>query len=65
MGDLNVQAMDWDERGVYFWLLCLCWCEETIPADPTELAKICRIPRKKFARNHAPTLALPTYRSRY
>ncbi len=50
MGDLNVQAMDWDERGVYFWLLCLCWCEETIPADPAELANICRIPRKKFTR---------------
>jgi uncharacterized protein YdaU (DUF1376 family) len=49
MGDLNVQAMDWDERGVYFWLICLCWGEEEIPADLKTLSAILRIPQRRLA----------------
>ena len=51
MSDANVLLMSWDERGVYMWLLYSCWLEGSIPADISELARICSpMTTRKMAR---------------
>jgi uncharacterized protein YdaU (DUF1376 family) len=40
MGDVNVQLMDWTQRGIYVWLIGLCWLQKSIPSDIGSLAKI-------------------------
>jgi len=48
LSDPNVIAMRMAERGAYITLLCLCWTEQVLPADPDELARLCKIPRSLF-----------------
>jgi len=49
LSDPNVISMRMAERGAYITLLCLCWMEQVLPADPDELARLCKIPRSIFA----------------
>jgi len=48
LSDPNVIGMRMAERGAYITLLCLCWTEQALPADPAQLAKLCKIPRPVF-----------------
>ena len=50
LADGRFAAMEYDERGVYFTLLCHAWLEEGIPADVKKLARLLRIPPRRFAR---------------
>jgi len=50
LADGDFAAMEYDERGVYFTLLCHAWLEQGIPADPKRLARLLRIPPRRFAR---------------
>src|SRR5262245_65155004 len=38
LADAHVLAMTNRERGMYMTLLCVCWLEQSISADPRELA---------------------------
>lgn len=49
-GDLNVQAMTWEQRGIYDHLIFCCWTEGSIPADTEELAGILKVSLKDFQR---------------
>ncbi len=48
MGDVNVQAMTWAERGIYHWLLCQAWQDGGIPADPKILARVLGLSLEEF-----------------
>lgn len=50
MSDVRVQAMTWEQRGMYHWLLCLAWNEGDIPADETALRRILRLTPRRFAK---------------
>ena len=56
MGDANVQAMTWEQRGMYHWLLCLAWNEGGIPADEDALRGILGLTKPRF-RNVWPAIA--------
>ena len=43
LADEKVMALSLTERGAYITLLCICWLEGSIPADPQALAKILRL----------------------
>jgi uncharacterized protein YdaU (DUF1376 family) len=43
MSDIHVQLMDWTQRGIYVWLIGVCWLEKTIPADIGSLAKLTHV----------------------
>jgi uncharacterized protein YdaU (DUF1376 family) len=38
--DLNVRGMSYEQRGVYWELVSLCWLEQGIPSDLNAIAKI-------------------------
>jgi len=44
MADIHVQLMDWTQRGIYVWLIGICWLEKSIPGDLGALAKLTHIP---------------------
>jgi uncharacterized protein YdaU (DUF1376 family) len=46
--DENVVVMSLLERGAYITLICQCWIDGTIPADPERLAKMCGSPLSAF-----------------
>ena len=46
--DAKVLAMDFEQRGVYVWLLSIAWDEGGIPADPAHLARLLGITRRKL-----------------
>lgn len=48
--DERVRMMSHRERGIYITLLCLCWTEQSLPADLTALAKLVNVPAKPFIR---------------
>lgn len=48
MGDANVQAMTWEQRGMYHWLLCLAWNEGGIPSDESALRGILGLTKARF-----------------
>ena len=43
IGDADVLAMTWRQRGLYIWLLALCWREGRLPAAPAAIARLCSI----------------------
>lgn len=48
--DSHVVAMTLAERGAYITLLCLCWMDHSIPADPCVLARLCAVSSAVFQR---------------
>ena len=42
LADSSVCYMDATERGVYIILLCHCWIDGSIPADPKEIRRLAR-----------------------
>jgi uncharacterized protein YdaU (DUF1376 family) len=46
---VKVLAMSYEARGLYVHLLCLCWLEGSLPADPAMLARLCHLTPKAFA----------------
>lgn len=50
MSSSKVQEMNWEERGIYHWLISLSWMSGSIPADHQKLAKILQLSTKKFER---------------
>lgn len=51
LADVNVCCMTNEERGVYITLLCHCWIEESLPADPEDLSMLVRMSPTKFSRS--------------
>lgn len=49
LSDSNVKVMTYDEKGVYIDLISMCWMED-LPADPTRLSRLLKIPLKRFER---------------
>lgn len=49
-GDENVEAMTWEQRGIYDFLLWKAWDEGSIPADAKKLARMCSVPPRRFAK---------------
>lgn len=58
--DSNVVVMSLQERGAYITLICQCWIEGDIPADPARLSRLCGVPIASF-RKLWPALA-PCFR---
>lgn len=50
LADLHVQAMTFEERGMYWHLCCLYWLEDGLPDEPGYLAKVLKLSRRKFDR---------------
>ncbi len=48
LSDPRVRAMGFEQRGLYWEAICLCWMEGTLPADMGELAAILRCPVKRI-----------------
>lgn len=48
LSDPRVRSMTFEQRGLYWEAICLCWMEGTLPADPAELAAILRCPLKRI-----------------
>jgi uncharacterized protein YdaU (DUF1376 family) len=48
LSDSNVVGMSMQERGVYITLLCICWQDGSISADPAQLARKCATPLRAF-----------------
>jgi len=40
LSDENVISMTFEERGIYITLLCSCWIQGSIPADPEKLNRL-------------------------
>jgi uncharacterized protein YdaU (DUF1376 family) len=55
--DGNVAGMSLQERGAYITLLCVCWQERSLPADPTRLANMVGLPYAQF-RKFWPAIAV-------
>lgn len=48
--DGNVTGMSLQERGAYITLICLCWLDGSIAAEPSKLARSCGVPLTAFRR---------------
>lgn len=48
--DERVGLMSHTERGIYVTLLCLCWLEESLPADLSQLARLVNVKAGQFER---------------
>lgn len=48
--DGRVAAMSLQERGAYITLLCLCWQEGSLPADPVRLARMVGLTPRAWTR---------------
>ena len=46
--DSHVVAMNLTERGAYITLLCMCWMEQSLPADLASIAKLCRVSQSRL-----------------
>lgn len=46
--DPKVLTMDFEQRGVYIWLLTIAWDDDGIPADTGTLARLCGLSKRKF-----------------
>jgi uncharacterized protein YdaU (DUF1376 family) len=57
MADINVQLMDWTQRGIYVWLIGICWLDKSIPSDIGSLAKLTHIPVAWWEENGGRILA--------
>jgi len=44
LSDAKIRAMTFKQRGMYWTLVCHCWIEQGLPADPKEIARILGIP---------------------
>jgi len=40
LSDENVISMTFEERGIYITLLCSCWIQGSIPADPSKILRL-------------------------
>ena len=49
LSDVTVRTMSHAERAAYVDLLCFCWTEDTLPADPKALAQLLGVSRRTFA----------------
>ena len=50
LSDVKVRVMSHAERAAYMDLLCFCWTEESLPADPTALAQLVGVSSRTFAK---------------
>lgn len=50
LADGNVSGMSLQERGAYITLLCICWCEGSLPLSVERLANMCGTPLKQFTK---------------
>lgn len=48
LSDPRVRAMTFEQRGLYWEAICICWLEGTLPSDLIELAAILRCPVKRI-----------------
>jgi uncharacterized protein YdaU (DUF1376 family) len=48
LSDGRVAGMSLEERGAYITLLCLCWLEHKLPAEPEKLARMVGVPLPAF-----------------
>jgi uncharacterized protein YdaU (DUF1376 family) len=48
--DGNVAGMSLQERGAYITLICICWFEQSLSADPQRLANTVGLPYRAFAK---------------
>jgi len=57
LADAKTRAMTFKQRGMYWDLVCHCWLEGSLPADPKEIARILGIPTAtRFATNDWPVI---------
>jgi uncharacterized protein YdaU (DUF1376 family) len=49
--------MSLEAQGAYVRLLCYCWLERRVPADPTKLARLVEVSPRRFRRSIWPALA--------
>ena len=50
LSDVKVRTMSHAERAAYVDLLCFCWTEATLPADPKALAQLLGVSPRTFAK---------------
>lgn len=50
LSDHRVRSMSFEQRGLYWEAICICWLEGSLPADQAELAAILGCPRKRIAK---------------
>lgn len=55
--DEQVRLMTHTERGIYITLLCLCWCEGSLPSDIGQLARLVDVPIARFGKLWEGTLS--------
>lgn len=48
--DERVRLMSHTERGIYVTLLCFCWLEQSLPAQPSQLALLVNVKASQFQR---------------
>lgn len=46
LADLNFIAMNASERGIYLTLYFVCWIQESLPASPERLARVCGVTKE-------------------
>jgi len=49
LSDIRVATMTNAERGMYITLLCVCWLEQSLPADPALLARLVACRQDRFS----------------
>ena len=59
--DERVKLMSHTERGIYISLLCMCWLEGSLPAQPAALAKLVSLTPARFTRLWKGPLSNPTH----
>ena len=50
LSDVKVRTMSHPARALYVDLLCFCWTEETLPADPVALAQLLGVPARTLGK---------------
>jgi uncharacterized protein YdaU (DUF1376 family) len=56
LSDSKVRAMSYKERGIYWELVSMLWCERVLPAKTDQLARILGLPHREFQR-HWPAIS--------
>lgn len=46
----RVRLMSHTERGIYITMLCMCWLEESLPADVEQLGRLLHVKAQQFQR---------------
>ena len=49
--DLNVRMMTYEQRGIYWELVCLCWAGDGLPADVEDLAALTNLELTRFTQH--------------